>query len=196
MNAPIKIIGISGTNGSGKDTLGHFLADTYNYLFISVTDILRNECRKRGITVSRENLRMVSAEWRRESGLGVLVDKAVSEYEKAETEYNGLAIASLRNPGEADRIHALNGLVVWLDSDPKIRYDRIISSPAFQSGRAGEFPATFEDFLSQENAEMTHSGDEATLSMSLVKDKADIVIINDFDNTDLFEDKVASALNL
>ena len=47
---------------------------------------------------------MVSAEWRRESGLGVLVDKAVSEYEKAETEYSGLAIASLRNPGEADRM--------------------------------------------------------------------------------------------
>jgi cytidylate kinase len=196
MNSPIKIIGISGTNGSGKDTLGHFLAGTYNYLFISVTDILRGECRRRGISVSRENLRMISAEWRRESGLGVLVDKAVSEYEKVEAEYSGLAIASLRNPGEADRVHELNGLVVWLDSNPKMRYERILSSPTFQSTRSDEFPATFEDFLSQEKAEMTHSGDEATLSMSLVKGKADIVIINDFDDINLFEDKVAGALNL
>ncbi len=196
MNVHIKIIGISGTNGAGKDTLGHFLADSYNYLFISITDILRDECRKRGITVGRENLRMVSAEWRRENGLGVLVDKAISEFEKATTKYSGLAIASLRNPGEADRIHELNGLVVWLDTNPKIRYDRIISSPTFISSRSDEFPATFEDFLTQEEAEMTHSGDEATLSMSAVKDKADIIIFNDTNDIKEFADKVISALNL
>ena len=51
------------------------LAHHHNYMFISVTDLLRNEARRRGLPVVRENLRTISAEWRRELGLGVLVDK-------------------------------------------------------------------------------------------------------------------------
>ena len=66
--------------------------------------------------MEREVLRTISAEWRRELGLGVLVDKAYAEYQVGD--YKGLAIASLRNPGEADRVHALGGSVLWIDADP------------------------------------------------------------------------------
>jgi cytidylate kinase len=60
-----KVIGISGTNGSGKDTLGRALSLRHNFLFVSVTDLLREEARRRGLAIERENLRMISAEWRR-----------------------------------------------------------------------------------------------------------------------------------
>ena len=68
----MKIIGLSGTNGSGKDTVGHMLTERHGYLFVSLTDMLRKEAKKRGEEPSREVLRTISAEWRRESGLGVL----------------------------------------------------------------------------------------------------------------------------
>jgi dephospho-CoA kinase len=175
----IKIIGISGSNGSGKDTVGHILADQFGYYFISVTDLLRAEARKRGEPVEREVLRTISAEWRREQGLGVLIDKAVEYFKEQSGDYKGLAIASLRNPGEADRVHELGGIVLWLDADPRVRYDRIQANAAARD-RAEEDNKTFEQFVAEEQAEMHTSGDVATLDMSAVKDRADVTIVNEY----------------
>jgi cytidylate kinase len=177
--ARMKIIGLAGTNGSGKDTVGHILADDYGYLFVSVTDLLREEAQKRRLEPSRENLRLISAEWRRETGLlGVLVDKALAKFQQADGDYKGLVLASLRNPGEADRVHELGGTTVWIDADPRVRYDRIQANAASR-GRAEEDNKTFEEFQSDEAVEMSQSGDAATLDMSAVKDRCDIFISND-----------------
>ena len=173
---PHKIIGIAGTNGSGKDSLGEILANNYGYLFVSVTDILRQGLIEQGLAIERENLRNLSAQWRRQSGLGVLVDKALVIYQKnptGYTGYKGLAIASLRNFGEADQVHELSGKVVWVDADPKVRYKRIISRL-----RGDEDRKTYEQFLAEEQAEMEHSGDKATLNIAGVKAKADVLIEN------------------
>lgn len=190
----MKIIGIAGTNGSGKDSLGQILADDYGWLFISVTDILRDGLRGQNLPISRENLRTLSAQWRRESGLGVLVDKAVDIYKKDPEKYKGLVLASLRNPGENDRVHELGGKVVWVDADPKIRYERIQANANSRS-RAGEDNQTYDQFLAEEAAEMKHSGDEATLSMAGVKAKADIFLQNN-SNLEDFKQKIDEALNL
>lgn len=183
------IIGIGGTNGSGKDSLAQILADDFGWLFVSGSDILRRELKRRGLPIERENLRALSAEWRREHGLGYLIDKAVEQFKKGN--YKGLAIASLRNPGEADRVHELGGKVVWLDADPKLRYDRIYSR-----GRSTEDNKTFEQFLAEEQAEMHHSGDEATLNMAGVKAKADIFIPNDSNDLKAFKAQAQKALSL
>lgn len=182
----MKIIGIAGTNGSGKDSIGEMLAE-HGWLFVSGSDILRNELKKRGLPIERENLRDLSAQWRRESGLGVLVDKAAQVFEKrgGASKYKGWAIASLRNPGEVDRIHELGGKVVWVDAESKIRYERVAARL-----RGAEDYKTFEQFLAEETAEMKHSGDEATLSLGDVKAKADIFIENN--GSDLEEFKLAA----
>lgn len=180
----MKLIGIAGTNGSGKDTVGHILAEKHGWLFISVTDMLRDECRARGLAVARENLRAISAEWRRAGGLGVLVDKAAAAYEKlgGDEKFSGLVVASLRNPGEADRVHELGGVVVWVDAEPWLRYNRIQSA---NRGRGGEDMKTFDEFLAEQEAEMHHSGDEATLNLAGVKALADTEIFNESDLTTL-----------
>jgi dephospho-CoA kinase len=180
-----RIIGLAGTNGSGKDTVGQILAGQHGYLFVSVTEILRDELRRRGLEVTRENLRDLSAEWRRESGqLGMLVDKVVEIYKKSPDKFNGVAIASIRNPGEADRVHELGGTMIWVDADPKIRYGRVQANAASRQ-RKGEDNKTFEQFLAEEQAEMNKpaGGDDATLNMSAVKAKCDVFIDND--GTDL-----------
>ena len=178
----MKILGIGGTNGSGKDSLGQFLADDYGWLFISVSDILRDGLEQEGMPIERDNLRELSARWRRQFGHGVLIDKAFNLYESKEDKFSGLALASLRNPGEADEVHKLGGKVVWLDADPKLRYQRIYSRQ-----RSSEDKKTFEQFLAEEGAEQHHSSDEATLSWQGVKDRADYFITND--NNDLEEFK-------
>lgn len=191
------LIGLSGTNGSGKDTIGHMLAERHDFLFISASDLLRDEARARGEEPTREILRTISAEWRRESGhLGVLVDKAVEQYRQVADMYpGGLVVVSLRNPGEADRIHEMDGVMVWADADQKIRYDRI-TAHAEARNRAGEDNRTFEQFQLEEAAEMTSSGDTATLDMSAVKERSDIFITNDGDDIDAFKDEAELALKL
>jgi cytidylate kinase len=197
MDKKPKIIGLAGTNGSGKDTVGHILADKYGYLFVSVTDLLRTEAERRSLPVEREVLRTISAEWRREVGLGVLVDKAVAEYEKTGDKYTGLVVSSLRNPGEADRVHELGGTMVWVDADPRVRYDRIQAN-APNRGRAEEDTKTFEQFQAEETAEMNKptDGDDANLNMAAVKIRCDIFINNDDTDIAAFQATIKKALKL
>lgn len=182
----IKIIGISGTNGSGKDAMGHVLALKHNFLFVSVTDLLREEAKRRGLSVDRENLRNISAEWRRKYGYGVLVDRAYDHFKELEEKYAGLAISSLRNPHEADRVHELGGIVVWVDANIRTRYERIQRNLE-QRGRLVEDSKTFEQFVIEEEMEMRTppGGDDANLNMSAVKTRSDIVLNNE--GTDLQE---------
>ena len=193
----LQIIGLAGSNGSGKDTVGGILAEKYGYLFISVTELLRNEARRRGLPVERENLRMISAEWRRELGLGVLVDKVVAEYERKPDKYTGVAMASLRNPGEADRIHEFGGTMVWIDAEPKVRYERIQANAAYRD-RAEEDNKTFDSFLAEEAVEMhaPAGSDPASLDGSAVKSRCDVFMINDSRDLSSLDFEITQKLGL
>ena len=189
------IIGIAGSNGSGKDTIGAILVDQFQYIFVSVTDALRAEARRRGMEENRASAQLISAEWRREYGLSTLIDKVIDQYHQQLKSGKRLAMASLRHPAEADRIHELGGLVLWIDADPRLRYNRIQANAA-ERNRPAEDNKTFEQFLAEEEAEMHRTGDEATLDVAAVKAKADIVIINNFGSTQELAMEVANRLGL
>ncbi len=178
------IIGLSGTGGSGKDTVGHLLASDFNFLFVSVSDLLRQEATKRGEPIERAVLKSISEEWRRDYGLGVLVDKALKHFHEQGRGKQGLALASLRNTGEADRVHKLGGKVIWLDADPRLRYDRIHTRL-----RSPEDMKTYEQFLAEEQAEMERAegADSTTLNMGAIKDLADFTFINNSSDIDEFK---------
>lgn len=187
----MKLIGIGGTNGSGKDTLGEMLSERHGWLFVTVSDLLRDEARARKLPIERQTLRTISAEWRKKYGLGVLIDKAVNEYKKQGNKHVGLVISSLRNPGEADEIHRLGGQVAWIDADPQVRYKRVHSRQ-----RSAEDKKTFEEFLAEEKIETNHGGSETALHMAAVKAKADIFIENNGDDLAAFKAEIEKALGL
>ena len=191
------LIGLSGTNGSGKDSVGRILAEQYNYWFFGFTELFREECKRRGIPAARENLRMISAQWRRESGMATLIDRSLELYKKMDGQYAGVVVSSLRNPHEADRIHQLGGIVLWVDADPKLRYDRIQSNAASR-GRSQEDNKTFEQFLQEEHAEMhaPAGSDEAVISTALVKERADIFLTNNDSGLDTLQKHLSKALGL
>lgn len=189
----MKLIGLSGTNGSGKDTVAKLLVEKYGYVWGDATTMLGDELTRRGLSHERVNKANLSAEWRRESGMGVIVDKAVELFGKS-PDAKGLVVSSLRHPGEAERVHELGGTVVWVDADPRVRYDRIQKNAAAR--QRVEDNKTFEEFQAEEQAEMQRSGDEATLNMGGVKALADVTIANDGNDISVFEQTVEEALKL
>jgi dephospho-CoA kinase len=189
----MKIIGVGGTNGSGKDTLSEMLASDYGWLFVSVSgDLIIPELKRRGLPLEREQMAGLTAEWNRVIK-GAVIDKAVelfNEQNKTHT-YKGLVISSIRHPWEVDRVQELGGKIVWVDADPEIRYRRI-----FNRGQGDKDQKTFEQFLAEEQAEMDHSGDEATLNMAAVKAGADTFLANDTNNLEDFKQAAQKALGL
>lgn len=194
MSRDVRIIGISGPNGAGKDAVGLLLSQRHDYLFISVTDLLRQELHARNQPTDRLHMRTLSKEWREQYGLSVLIDRAYETYQKVQDQYSGLVMASLRNPYEADRVHELGGTVVWVDADPHVRYERLQN--AKRQGREGDDDKTFEQFLAEEQIEMSNSGDAAALNMSAVRDRADQIITNDTTEISKLEAEVEKVLGI
>jgi dephospho-CoA kinase len=191
-----KIIGIAGTSGAGKDTLGELLVERKHYKFVSVSDILRAELTKQGVPHEREHLRALSAKWHREFGPGNLSRRTIEAYmEEEEADgYNGLAIGSIRRPSETKVIQDEGGVVLWIDADRKLRYDRI---QAANRGR-NEDSATFEAWCRDEDAEMVppHDDDGSAVNMSGVRDIADIHVDNNFESFETYRDYLIKEFGL
>lgn len=190
----MNIIGVSGTNGAGKDVLGAFLAEEHGYLNITATSMFVDELNKRGLPIDRKHKSQLSAEWRRTYGMGAIVDRAVEAFKASGGKYKGLVVGSLRHPGEADRVHELGGTMVWIDADPRVRYERIQSNLHERVGTHAEAGVSYEDFLADEEREMTKEGDEATLSMADVKERADIFLENNGNDLAVFKQAATKAL--
>lgn len=187
MNQP-QIIGIGGTNASGKDTLAHYLAETYGYLFISTGDMVREVAMQREGNILRPTLQIVANDLRAERGAGVLVELAIEHF-KASNNKVGLIAASIRTQGEIAAIKQANGMLLYIDADQKLRYQRIT-----ERQRADD-RISFEDFIAQEQAEWHQSDDPAEFSVRSVKEAADYCFTNTEDMQAFF-DKVAIQLGL
>lgn len=189
----MKIIGLSGTNGSGKDTVADLLAQKHGWLAVSATEMLAAELTVRGLPLDRSQKSKLSAEWRREHGMAVIVDRAYGAYMAHPDRYKGLVVGSLRHPAEADRIHELGGIMLWVDADPKVRYGRITGA---DRGRGAEDSKPYEHWLADEEREMSPEGDKATLDMGGVRERADIVCVNNDNDIDAFRRQIEQLLGL
>lgn len=142
---------------------------------------------------------MISAEWRREFGLGTLVDRSMAEFKKVGglKKFTGIVMSSLRNPYEPDRIHELGGTVIWIDAEPTTRYERIQANAA-NRGRAGEDNKTYQQFLQEEQDEMhpPKGADTAVLNGAAVKERADIFLTNNNDNLETLLGDIEKVIGL
>lgn len=184
-----EIIGISGTNGAGKDTLAALRHEKEGAEHVSLSDILRRELIARGITPERENLMNLSRQWRDESGdYGILATRTIQRYlggKAVEPTLGGLSIVSVRHPDEARRIKEADGKIFWIDADPKLRYERI------QTGGRNRVDdrKSFEEFVAEEQREMYPvSANPASVNLGVVSRIADVKIENNFDNESAYVD--------
>lgn len=166
------IVGVSGTNGAGKDVLGDLLRAEKGYTVVSLSDILRDELTRDGLEHTRENLSGLSRQIRQAEGDGAMAQRTIKKHR----DKDGLVITSIRTPGEADEIQSAGGIVVWVDADPRVRYDRLAAA---RRGRVTD-EISFAEFQDQEASEMTPTVQGGGLNMAEVKNKADATIVNQF----------------
>lgn len=193
-----QIVGISGTNGSGKDELGRLLAERCGYDFHSVSELLREELRRQGKEITRENQSALSKQWRNESGDdGIMFTKAIQIFleHKDEKGFEGLALVSLRHPAEVAVVHQAGGVVMWVDADQRTRHERVTGA---NRGRAAEDNISFEKFQADEYREMHPPADapSGTLNMAGVRDKADYHIQNDFASLEEYREHLIKEFEL
>jgi dephospho-CoA kinase len=83
-------------------------------------------------------------------------------------------ISGIRSMGEAQAIREAGGVIVAIDADPRIRYERI-----YTRGRDAEARTTLEEFLAQdahENRGISDSGPGRGIKS--IMESADLIILN------------------
>lgn len=189
------IIGLAGTLNAGKDSLANMLAERHGFLHMSTSDMLR-ELKRRKFGDSPEALLRRNDPYanklRNEKGPGFLVDAINEEWLANQRKYPGGFVASaIRAIGEAEKIHELGGIVIFVDANPKIRYAR---SQARQRD-ANEVGKSFDEFMATERSEIdVDPTDKAVQNLTAMKEMADIVITNNGDNIEEFKNKAEKIL--
>jgi len=166
VNLP-EIIGIAGTNSSGKDTLAEHLVENFGYTHVSTGDMVREESMQRYGSIEREYLQKTGPELKVERGAGVLVDLAL---EKSRP----LVVSGIRSLGEAKTIQANGGVMVFVDADSQKRYERMK-----KRARDEEANKSFEEFM-QLDANEWHAGElDSDFNIRDIKKTADLHFRND-----------------
>lgn len=177
-----EIIGVAGTNASLKGTLAARRQETHRTQTAELSDILRIEATKRGLSHERENLRAISTEWGRKFGAGALSVMTLNKYWDESTDAKtGLSVVSIRRPAEAQVIQENGGSIIWLDAEKEIRYERVKHG---NRGRIDDMK-TFDEFIAEEEVEMNPSSNDPFLvNMSGVREIADIHVDTSFAGID------------
>lgn len=177
------IIGITGTDGSGKGAAVQYLVDKKGFVHYSSRSLIVAEIESRGLPVSREQMRLVANDMRKTGGLDVIVATALAVMKKDGVQ--NAVIESIRAIKEVETLHAAGGILLAVDADQQLRYERI-------SGRqSASDKVTLAEFIAHEELEM-NDPDPSGMQKAAVIKSADYTIMNNGtlaelrDNVDLF----------
>ena len=182
------IIGITGTNGSGKDTVADFLIQKLGWPHFSLSDELREICREKNIEPTRDNLIKFAREIRNERGLDYLSQRILNKAS------DNFIVIIIRNPAEIEPLKKADKFIlVAVDAPIEIRYKRVISAGKNRSGhKIGEENISLKEFRNKEQIEMQGKG--ADQQLQVLMDVADTKIENNGTIEEL-KNKVEELLN-
>jgi hypothetical protein len=194
------IIGISGLDRSGKDSLSE-LYKSNGYFPVGLGDIVRAESRIRhsdaSDPISVANMTETANWLRAQQGSDFALKEAITRYDleiSQGQQYKGLILLSVRAPVEVDYILANGGVLIWVEASDDIRYQRTI-----QNVREGEKHLNFEEFLAKDKLQWepnTNLPKAVQMNVSYVKSKATHTLPNSSNDKQQFIDSANSLLSL
>ena len=189
-NKPL-FIGLAGTLNAGKDSLGVGLAERHGFLHKSTSDMIRQMKREKYGADSPKALLLRNDpfinELRKNNKPSLLMDAVYAEWQKHKDEYpSGFVGSAMRAIGEAEMIQSIGGINIFVDADPKLRYER--SQARLRD--ANEQGKTFEEFIANERTEVDVDPTDKTIqNLPAMREMADIVIYNDGNDIEQFKDE-------
>ncbi len=172
------IIGLCGYNAAGKSEVANILKEK-NYTYFSLSDVIRDETKKRNLELSRENLVNIGNELREKFGANILakriIEKVNEELNKGKRDF---VIDSIRNVKEVEELKKMNEFILLgVNASIELRFER-----AKKRGR-NENALTLKEFEEQEKKELL--GNENAQQLDKVYKLSDKLIYNDSTIEDL-----------
>jgi len=172
------VVGLTGTNGSGKGTVAAALIDR-GFAYRSLSDILRDELEARGLRETVDALADLGNELREKEGGDVLARRV---YESILKQGDPRAVAdSIRSVPEVEYFRGKDRFIlVAVDAPVDLRYKRVQ-----ERNRPGD-RVSLDQFISQEDRQLR--GEEREHNLLACIDAADILLINADRESDLIEE--------
>jgi dephospho-CoA kinase len=184
------VIGIVGPIACGKGIVVDYLKQKHEYISFSLSSILHDELKKRGVTLfTRTTLQDLGDELRKNEGDGVLAKRAIKTLNPKHYTLNPkIIIEGIRNPGEVHYLRTIPGFfLIAVDAQKEIRYQRVL-----KRGKPWD-PKDWESFISVDGRD---GGDEKNTNGQQVRkcmELADIRIENNGNMNELMN-KLKKAL--
>jgi dephospho-CoA kinase len=118
------IIGVTGTLGAGKGTIGTFLRDARGFQYFSAREVWVEEVKRRGLPVNRDTITETANSLRAQHGAHYFAELALS---KARELGGDAVFESIRTVGEAVYLKKHGALLWAIDADIEARYARIVA---------------------------------------------------------------------
>jgi dephospho-CoA kinase len=172
------IIGITGSFGAGKGVVVDYLVKRKGFKHYSARDFIFEEAKRRGMDISkgREVTIPVANDMRAEHGPAYIVE---SLYRRAVADGGDAVIESLRAIAEAHRLKELGALILGVDADSRVRFERT-------ARRGSETDSvSYEQWLDQERRE-SNPGDPIKQDIFGALKESDVILINNGSPEELF----------
>jgi dephospho-CoA kinase len=164
----MKVIGVVGEIGSGKDEVLKYLRARHGVPYLSTGDIVRKMAEAEGVEGTRENLEAISRRCFLDIGKGCFVRMAGEEIVRQG--WKAAGISGVRTPDDVELLRKTFGkdfTLVRVDiNDPLVRFDRV------RKRREERDPLTYEAFQAQDRKE------EETFDISKAVSMADYTLDN------------------
>lgn len=174
------IFGLVGPIASGKQVLADFLKER-GFMYVSLSDEVRKETKKRGLSVVRENLQDVGNALRVEFGNDILAKRALATINQ---ETHLLVVDSIRNYAEIMYLRKhLPIKIIGVDAPAELRLERYLG----RAKERHEDGITEQDFWKadkRDRGENTASGQQVDICLL----GSDLVIDNQFGSKEEFRD--------
>jgi len=162
------VLGITGTNGAGKGTIVEYLVNKKAFSHLSAGELITQEVINRDMPVNRDSMIKVGNDLRSKFGAAYIIEELLR---RARSQSGNTIIESIRTLGEAEKLKEVGGILLAVDADKKLRYERIL----LRGGSKDK--VSFKEFSRQGKIEM-ESNDPNKQNLLACKKEADYLIEN------------------
>jgi dephospho-CoA kinase len=158
----MKVIGVIGKNGSGKDEVLKYLKEKHRVPFLSTGDMVREIAAREGRPSDRTTLQEISDSYFQKYGQGCFV-KMVAEKIR-EKGWPVAGMSGVRSPHDVQLLREILGrsfvLIEVFVTDPRVRFERMRKRGAERD------TASYERFVEQDRGEeqVFHVGEASSMA--------------------------------